>query len=168
MTNHGAPHAGSELRRQYLSELESAHAADRGRRRLTVPKNTALDAAERIRRLVTRFLNGIERTINASNKKGDSWSPSLDESKSMLACVTAYGRAVETEERLRKMLKEEREGYTDEEHALALNRALKMAAAEWPAADWWDALRIGWGDDVARVLVRMRWGEQVLAALEGS
>jgi hypothetical protein len=168
VTNHGAPHAGSELRRQHLTEIEAAYAADQGKRRLTIPKNTALDAAERIRLLVMSFLNGIRRTIQRSNKKGDSWSPSLDESKSMLACVTAYERAVATEERLRKMLKEEREGYTDEEHALALNRAIKMAAADWPAKDWWDALRVAWGDEVARTLVRLKWGEQVLAALEGS
>jgi hypothetical protein len=36
------------------------------------------------------------------------------------------------------------------------------------ASDWWDLLRIGFGDDVARVLVRLQFGEDVLAGLEGS
>jgi hypothetical protein len=37
-----------------------------------------------------------------------------------------------------------------------------------PAIDWWDLLRIGFGDDVARVLIRLRFGEDALATVEGS
>jgi hypothetical protein len=160
---------GTEHRQQYLTELEAAEASDRTRRRLSLPRNTALDGAGRIRQLVMKFVSAGERAIRRSNKLGDAWTPSLDEQRGVLAVASAYEKAVAAEERLRKMLTAERKDYSEAEFQLVWKRELKLAATETLTADdWWDLLRIGFGDDTARVIIRARYGEQVLATLEGS
>lgn len=160
----------------FLTEIEAAYS--RSARRFAVPRNTALDEAEKLRALIARFRSAIENKVKratriAKPKPGqvgpaNSWEPSLDDCKAVQAITTAAERAVAMEERLRKMIEAERKGYTPEQLELVWRDSLKRSAADLPAADWWDLLRIRFGDDVARVLIRMAWSDQVLAAVEGS
>jgi hypothetical protein len=188
VTTYGLPHVGSELRRQYLTELEAAHGRDFGRR-FSMPRNTALDECEKLRALIAKFRAAIDRKVKRANalykppKTGEDaakakpandgraamgWEPSLDDCKAVQAITTAAERAVAMEERLRKMIEIERKGYTPEQLEAVWQHNLRQSAAAMGASDWWDLLRIGFGDDVARVLVRLQFGEDVLAGLEGS
>jgi hypothetical protein len=181
VTTYGLPYVGSELRRNYLTELEAAHGRESGRR-FSMPRNTALDECEKLRALIAKFRAAIDRKVRRANSlavkqegvspKSDRstkcWEPSLEDCKAVQAITTAAERAVAMEERLRKMIEIERKGYTPAQLEAVWQHNLRQSAATMGASDWWDLLRIGFGDDVARVLVRLQFGEDVLAGLEGS
>jgi hypothetical protein len=156
------------MRRVYLTELEVAHSRDA--RRMPVLQNTALGECERLRSLIAKFRAAMERKVKRANRAGVArhWEPTLDDCKAVQAITTAAERAVAMEERLRKMIEIERKGYTPEQLEAVWQHNLRQSAATMGASDWWDLLRIGFGDDVARVLVRLQFGEDVLAGLEGS
>ena len=175
------PLVGSEFRRAHLTELEAALARDPGRR-FAMPRNTALDECEKLRALIAKFRAAIERKVRRAGalaKPGEAtakndgrtargWEPSLDDCKAVQAITTAAERAVAMEERLRKMIEAERKGYTPEQLELVWRDNLRRTAADLGADDWWDLIRIAFGDDVARVMIKMRFGEDELARVEGS
>jgi hypothetical protein len=163
---YGTPLRGSETRRQFLTEIEAAH--ERGGPRRLPLHNTALDECEKLRVLIGKHRSALERKVRRANKPGGQFEPSLDDCKAVQAITTAAERAVAMEERLRKMIEIERKGYTPEQLEAVWQHNLRQSAATMGASDWWDLLRIGFGDDVARVLVRLQFGEDVLAGLEGS
>ncbi len=102
------------------------------------------------------------------NGPANSWEPSLDDCKAVQAIAGAAEKAVAMEERLRKMIEQERQGYTPEQLELVWRDNLKRTAGDLAPEDWWDLLSIAFGREVAQTLVRAKWGEQTLAALEGS
>jgi hypothetical protein len=165
---HHIPEMGGEARRQYMTELEAAHGREDGKRRWALPRNTVLDQSERVRVLVARVIGALERATRKQNRLGHVWTPSLEEVRAVQAAVSAHNLALVAEEKVRDLIAAERAGYNDEQWEAAWKASMLRSVQTWEAGDWWIALRQVFGDDAARVLVRLQFGEDVLAGLEGS
>lgn len=167
-TKYTPPEVESPARRQFMTELEAAHAREAGKRRWTMPRNTALDQSMRVRVLVERCVAALERTTRKANRLGHVWSPTLEEVRAIREAVAATKLALEVECMTRDFLAKERGKYTDEELAVAWSENLVRTTPNWTEKEWWPALRQTFGDEFARVAVRLQFGEDALASVEGS
>lgn len=162
-----APAVRSETGRLFLTELEAAYGArETGRAVASVARNTAADEVERIRKLLQRFRKAIEKKIRRAGK-GQHWEPSLDDCRAVAAITAAADRAVALDERLRKAHAQDRGGYTDEQLEAVWQHHLQRAASTMGPDDWWLLLKIGFGAQVARVLVREKFGQLALDEVLG-
>jgi isocitrate dehydrogenase kinase/phosphatase len=100
-------------------------------------------------------------TLDAKRRRAErkDWTPDADAALALLRVMQAYSLAIQTEERLRKITRDERKGYTDEQLDAVLVHNLRRIATRLNERARWEFAAIMYGDKVADVLqpgVRVR------------
>lgn len=144
---------GADRQRVHLTELDAAMSAVQ-RRGLAQPDNTALGEAERLRLVIKRYRTQLAADAKRRRAESKEWVPDADAALALLRVMQAYAMAIQTEDRLRKIIREERKGYTDEQLDAVLVHNLRRIATRLNARQKWEFIAIMYGDRVADVLER--------------
>lgn len=143
---------GYETARVHLTELEAALAIP-GRIGAILPRNTALDETARLRLTIKRIRVQLDKLLRRRYAGNKDWEPDADLCIAVEKITSAAAKAVQTEERLRKLTAEERKGYTDEQLDAVWKANLLRAAQTMTDEEWWSMIAIRFGENVANVML---------------
>jgi hypothetical protein len=138
--------------RIHLTELDAAMASP-GRRGACLQRNTALDECGRMRLTIKRIRVQLDKTARRKYAANSDWEPDADFCTALEKTVSAAAKAVQTEERLRKLTREDRKGYTDEQLDAVWKANLVRAAQTMTDEEWWSMIAIRFGENVASVML---------------
>lgn len=135
---------GAEHRRIYLTDLEAALGVA-GRKGALLPRNTAIDEAGRLLATVKAYRVAAGKEQRAARKRNPDWVPDADQCLALLRITQSAAAAVALMDKLRKIQREERAGYTDEQlEAVWLHKHKRTAQNASPRDAWeWAAIRYG-------------------------
>jgi hypothetical protein len=145
---------GTEGAAVYLTELEAAIAANEETGAVQ-HRNTALDEAARFRRHLKTIRLQLGKAIRRRTSVNKNWEPDVEFATTLQKLADAQAKAVATEERLRKINREDRKNYSPEQLESVWRHNHRRSIAAWAADEWRDAFHIGFGPSVADVLMKM-------------